>query len=163
MNRLTKNGEIISLITFLKEQINYFEDIREVNKSFLIFLKGLDKPVPLEAMGDGFRIKLILLSAIANLNQGIAVMEEPENNLHPGYMGIVANQIIETAATNKVQYFISTHSFNFIKFLLEANSSLIKIVRIYRIEDESEIDYEILTGTEAIEEYKVLKMDLRGV
>lgn len=104
-----------------------------------------------------------MLSAIANLKSGIAVLEEPEKNLHPGYMGIVANQIIETATTNEVQYFISTHSLDFIKFLLEANSSLIKIVRMYRIEDEPEIDYEILTDTEAIEEYKVLNMDLRGI
>jgi AAA15 family ATPase/GTPase len=163
MKRLTRSGKLISLIEFLKDNINYFEDIREANKNFLIFLKGLNRPVPLEAMGDGFRIKLILLSAIANIKKGIALMEEPENNLHPGYMSLVANQIVKTAATKEVQYFISTHSLEFIKFLLEEDSSLVKIVRMYRMEDEPEIDYEILSDTEAIEEYKVLKMDLRGI
>lgn len=52
MTRLTQSGELINLIAFLKKYISYFEDIRETNKNFLIFLKGLTKPVPLEAMGD---------------------------------------------------------------------------------------------------------------
>ena len=114
-------------------------------------------------MGDGFRVKLWMLLAITSVKNGIIVMEEPENNLHPGYMSLIANQIVKTAAQGKIQYFISTHSMEFIQFLLEANSNLIKIVRLYRFEDEPEVDYEILDAKDALEEFQELQLDLRGI
>ncbi|MHA1263649.1 MAG: AAA family ATPase [Candidatus Helarchaeota archaeon] len=161
--QLTKEGDLIDFIKVIKKRINYFEDIREIDKKFFVFIKGLKNPIPLEAMGDGFYAQLTILSAIATVKNGIILMEEPENKLHPGYMSLIANQIIETAVQGDLQYFISTHSIEFIQFLLEANPELVKIVRMYMIEDESEIDYEILDGREALEEFKELKMDLRGI
>ncbi|MHA1649739.1 MAG: AAA family ATPase, partial [Candidatus Helarchaeota archaeon] len=160
---LTKNGKLLEIINIIKERITYFEDIREINNHFLVFLKELEKPIPLESMGDGFIAQLTLLFAIANLKKGVILMEEPENNLHPGYMSLVANQIIQTAVQGDFQYFISTHSLEFLQFLLEANSELVKIVRMYRCDDKPMIDYEVLSGSEALEEFKELQMDLRGI
>lgn len=161
--KLTETGSILNTIDFIKEQIEYFLDIREAENNFLVFIKGLDKPVPVQGMGEGFFIKLITLFAIATIDNGIIIMEEPENHLHPGYMYSIINQIVKTANQKRIQYFISTHSLEFIKFLLEENTELVNVIRMYRINDEAEIDYELLSGEEALSELKDLKMDLRGI
>lgn len=161
--RLAKSGELLNLIKILQEKISYFEDIREVGGNFLVFLKGFKTPIPLGSMGDGFRAQLAILAAISTVKNGIALMEEPEIRLHPGFMGTIANQIVNTAELENTQFIISTHSLDFLDFLIKANTELIKVIRMYLIEDATEIDYEILDGDEAVEELDELKMDLRGV
>lgn len=160
---LTKSGELVGLISSIREHVPYFQDIREVEDDLLVFITGLEKPVPLQSMGEGFVAQLALLAAITAAKGGLILIEEPENNLHPGYMSIVANQIIKTAHQKKTQFVLSTHSLDFLQFLLEASPELIRVVRMYRIDDRAETDYEVLSGNEALEEIKDLKMDLRGV
>ncbi|NIO36939.1 AAA family ATPase [Candidatus Bathyarchaeota archaeon] len=161
--RLAKGGELLSVIERMREKIRYFQDIREVKDDFLVFLKGLDRSVPLAAMGDGFRAKLAISSALSTVKKGIALMEEPETRLHPGYMSTVANEIAAAADYGNLQFFLSTHSLEFIELMLEEKVELVKIVRLYRQEDSAEIDYELLEGQEAKEDLQQLKLDLRGV
>jgi len=160
---LAISGELINLIDLMRERVSYFTDIREVDKNFLVFLKGLKRPVPLDAMGDGFRAKLAILAATMIVKNGVVLMEEPEIRLHPGFMSSIAEQIVETAAHGEAQYVISTHSLDFLRFLLEANAELLKVVRMYRIEKTAEIDFEVLSGKEAFEQVKELEADLRGI
>lgn len=161
--RLARSGELLNLIDSLREKISYFTDIREVKGDFLVFLKGFRSPVPLGAMGDGFRAQLAILAAISTVKTGLALMEEPETRLHPGFMGSIANQIAETASDGNIQYIISTHSSDFLEFLLRANADLVRVMRMYLVKDATDIDYEVFDGKEAIEELDELKMDLRGV
>ena len=161
--RLARSGELLSVIDRMRRKISYFQDIREVKDDFLVFLKGLDRSVPLAAMGDGFRAKLAILSAISTVREGIALMEEPETRLHPGYMSSVVNEIVTAADHGNLQFFLSTHNLEFIELMLEENVELVRIVRMYRQEDKAEIDYEVLEGQEAKENLKQLKLDLRGV
>jgi len=161
--RLAQSGDLIRLVGTLREKISYFVDIREVDESFLVFVRGLERPVPLESMGDGFRAKLAILSAIAAVKKGIALMEEPETRLHPGYVSSLVDEIGKTASDGKLQYVVSTHSLDFLDAVLETVPELVKVVRMYRMEDTTEIDFEILDGKESLEERDKLKMDLRGV
>jgi len=161
--RLAQSGELLNLIQKLREKIKYFRDLREMENKFFIFLKGLKRPVPLESMGDGFRAQLAIFAAIFTAEKGLVLMEEPEIRLHPGYMNSIADQIAETAIRGDIQYILSTHNLELIEFLLVRSSDYIKIVRMYRMEETSQIDYEVLTGKEAIDELEELKMDLRGI
>lgn len=161
--RLAINGKLLNLIKNLREKIYYLEDIRQIDNQFLIFFKGIDKPLPIESTGDGFRAELSMFSAIATMDKGIIIMEEPECRLHPGFIDSVVKEIIRTAEDEQIQYFISTHSLEFIEYLLDENPNLIKIVRMYRDDVSGEIDYEIFTGEMALEEINTLKLDLRGV
>lgn len=161
--RLARSGELLKLIEKMREKISYFSDIREVKNDFLVFIKGLDRPVPLAAMGDGFRAKLAILSAISTVEKGVVLMEEPETRLHPGYMSSVVSEIGKTAALGNLQFIVSTHSLEFLELMLEANAELVNIVRMYRLEDSAEIDYEVLAGKEALEDRRELELDLRGI
>lgn len=161
--RLARSGELLNVIERMRKKISYFQDIREVEDDFLVFIKGLDRSVPLAAMGDGFRAKLAILSALSTVESGIVLMEEPETRLHPGYMISVADEIAAAAENGNLQFIMSTHSSEFLELILETNVELVKIVRMYRKEDEAEIDYEALDGQEAIDDLRRLKLDLRGV
>ncbi len=162
--KLIESGEMLRLINFLKKKIDYFEDLREVNNTFLVSLKGLDRPIPLESMGDGFKANIGMLSGMALAQKGIVLIEEPEVRLHPGYMSLISKQILAGATTkNSTQFVISTHSIEFLDFLLSDCVDITQLVRLYRSDDTGESDYELLSGKEAVEETKELNADLRGV
>lgn len=161
--RLAINGELLNVINVIRNKILYFEDIRQIDNDYLIFLKGINRPFPISSMGDGFKAQLSIISALATVKEGVVIMEEPEIRLHPGYMSSVATEIVNTSSLGNIQYFISTHSLEFLNFLLRENEKLINVVRMYRDDISGEIDYEILTGKVAIEELDRLKLDLRGV
>lgn len=160
--RLTRTGRVASLIEDLRERIDYFKDIREVEDDFLVSLKYRTKPVPIQSMGDGFSSILALLTAVWIAKGGIVFMEEPETSLHPGFMKILMDHIVNSANRDKVQYIISTHSSDFLDLLSEIPSELFSVIRLQGIEGTAQIDYSVLSGSEAIEELKELKMDLRG-
>ena len=76
-------------------------------------------------------------------------------------MSAVAEQIAKAAARKEGQFIISTHSLDFLRFLLETDAKLIKVIRMFLIEKTGEIDYEILSGEEALERMRDLEEDLR--
>lgn len=160
--RLTRMGKVASLIEDLRERIDYFKDIREVEEDFLVSLKYRAKPVPIQSMGDGFSSVLALLTAVWIAKEGIVLMEEPETSLHPGFMKILMDHIVNSADRDKVQYIISTHSSDFLDLLPDVQPDLFSVIRLQGIEGTAQIDYSMLSGSEAIEELKELKMDLRG-
>lgn len=158
---LLRTGELLNLIDFMRKKISYFRDLREIEDKFVVFLEGFKEPIPLDAMGDGFCAQLIILSTILMAKDGIILMEEPEIRLHPGFMSAVAEQIAKAAARKEGQFIISTHSLDFLRFLLETDAKLIKVIRMFLIEKTGEIDYEILSGEEALERMRDLEEDLR--
>lgn len=159
---LTLNGEILNVIDYLKNKIEYLSDIRSIENSIFVFLKDFKIPFPLNTMGDGFISQLSILFSIAIAKNGVIILEEPEIRLHPGYMNSIAEQICNNSKNENVQYFISTHSSEFLEYLLNFNRDIVQVIRTYRIDHKAETDYEILSGAEAIEEIEELKLDLRG-
>lgn len=159
---LAKSGELINLIELLRERLDYFTDLREVDKDFLVFIKGLKKPVPLDSMGDGFRAQIALLAGTLMSKGGLVLMEEPEIRLHPGFMSSVADQISDSAKIGGGQYVVSTHSLEFLKYLLECDPKLVKVVQMSRIPKTAATEYEVIEGGEASERTKKFEEDLRG-
>jgi len=159
--RIAKSGDLIRVLRRLRRTIPNFEDIREVEDNFVIYLRNSETPLPLQAMGDGFQARLAILSGLSTIRKGFSILEEPETKLHPGYMMSIVEEILNTV--NNIQYFISTHNIEFIEMMLDKNTNLVNIVRLFKIEGQEKLDYEILNGEEALEEIDVLKLDLRGI
>jgi predicted ATPase len=71
--------------------------------------KGLNKAVPIARLSDGTLKFILLMSIFLNPDSGFLLcIDEPENNLHPDMIGVIAERIKSTA-TDK-QCFIATHS-----------------------------------------------------
>ncbi|MDH5402910.1 MAG: ATP-binding protein [Candidatus Heimdallarchaeota archaeon] len=161
---LIKSNSIDKSIGFLKNSISSFVDIRYTGKDFYVTQNTLDKPLPLINMGDGF-ITLIKLGFLFGLvEKGTIILEEPEQYMHPGYLDILAEFIIENSKW--VKFYFSTHSHDLIRSLLiwsERKNRLSKIqILKMDLRIDSSIGYEIIKGTDALEELETIKTDLRG-
>ncbi|NMG83528.1 MAG: AAA family ATPase [Methanosarcinales archaeon] len=162
--KLVNTKKLAEVLEILKNKIPYFEDIREVDGDLLVLLENLDEPLPLSFMGDGFKALLKLSFMAPLIKNGIALFEEPETSMHPGYLNILAKEILLSSEYSQI--FISTHSLELIEYLLEkaeksGKIESIKILKLRRL-TEGYIEREIFSGKEAAEEIEVIKTDLRG-
>lgn len=74
--------------------------------------------IPFDLMGDGFFALVNLLRGlIADPVPSIVVIEEPERDLHPGYIEQFTKYLVQISKTLGIQFFITTHSEDFINEL----------------------------------------------
>jgi hypothetical protein len=158
---LVRKNKHEGAIGLIRKEVEYFKDVREVGGELLCSLTT--GTVPLSFMGDGF-LALLDITFMSVLAEGGAVfIEEPETCLHPGFLDVVARQIVNSA--EYIQFFISTHNAELLEYLLEAGKDHLKLfrfVRLYQMPD-GELGYEVFTGEEAAEEIFEIKTDLRGI
>jgi AAA15 family ATPase/GTPase len=80
--------------------------------------------------GDGVKAYVgVLLTLIASV-QKVILIDEPENFLHPPQSNRLGRLIGNHSQSKEKQIFISTHSSNFLKGLLESNHSNLQLIRI---------------------------------
>ncbi len=155
--------KLIDLIDRLRSMVPYFYDYR--NGMVIFNYSDGREIVPLASVGDGFLALLELLTP-AILGVNVNVVEEPEIHMHPGFLNQFCKELLKVVNTYNVQYVMATHSLEFLEYLFKYARELnvlnnINVIRMYRLPN-GEIDYEILSGEEAIEELEELKGDLRG-
>ena len=155
--------KLIDLIDRLRSMVPYFYDYR--NGMVIFNYSDGREIVPLASVGDGFLALLELLTP-AILGVNVNVVEEPEIHMHPGFLNQLCRELLKVVNTYNVQYVMATHSLEFLEYLFKYARELnvlnnINVIRMYRLPN-GEIDYEILSGEEAIEELEELKGDLRG-
>ncbi len=158
---LLPTGKFTNVMDRVKEGIPYLQDLRTLGNQIFVYQRNLDKPIPINLMGDGFRDILGIMFISALTRGGTAVFEEPENSLHPGFLGLASDYLTRTALESSSQLFISTHSLELLNYLLEKAADQTKVVRMSQVENT--ISYEVLLGKEALEELKDIGTDLRGV
>ena len=152
--KLVNTKKLAEVLNILKNKIPYFEDIREADGDLLVLLENLDEPLPLSSMGDGFKALLKLVFMAPLIKNGIAIFEDPETSMHPGYLNILAKEILLSSEYSQI--FISTHSLELIEYLLEkaeksGKIESIKILKLRRLEG-GYIEREICSGKDAAEE-----------
>ena len=92
----------------------------------------------LHSQGDGIRSAFAILSSLIVNNHSLFLIDEPETFLHPPQARLLGKNIV--ALSKQKQCFISTHSIDFIKGVLEADSSRVKIIKIDRLENENKFN-----------------------
>lgn len=162
--KLFNSKKISSVLDNLKNKISYLENIGVIDEEIKVSLKDIDQTLPLSSMGDGFK-GLLKLSFMAPLiKHGIVLFEEPEISMHPGYFEILAKEIV--SSSHDSQFFITTHSLEFLEYLLEKSEKLgvIDSVNVLRLTRRAGnfIDREIYSGIDAKEDMDNIKIDLRG-
>ncbi len=164
--KLSQTPNFYNVLDKLRAKLYYLYDIREIEGRINIVTIGSDNSkifVPFELMGDGFQSILITTILFELMPKGIVLLEEPENCLHPGYMDILIDVILQKS--EDYQYFFSTHSLDFIKILIEKakkTDNLEKILLLRLNRRNNKIDREILLKNEILEELEEIKVDLRG-
>lgn len=98
------------------------------------YLSKLKKLPQIQNQGDGMRSFTGILLDTFISKHCITLIDEPEAFLHPPQARLLGKLLAKNTPNNR-QLFISTHSEDFLKGLLDADNEHIKIVRINREED----------------------------
>lgn len=165
--KMLADGSIRNFEKVIQDKIPYVEDIRKSQeKGILVYLKGEPIPRSLTSMGDGFTALVEILAMNTLVRDGTIIMEEPENNLHPGFIDIFSEQILKDTSNN--QYFISTHSSDLIETILERAKHTQKLqdIRLIILHKHMHLTYPVaeeMTGEEALDEIETIHSDLRGI
>jgi predicted ATP-dependent endonuclease of OLD family len=157
---LLSTGRIHQSLDYIRNHIPYFNDLRSDGLKIWIYFENLPKPLPLSMIGDGMRETIRMFFVASLIPGGVLLLEEPENNLHPGLYNVVAERLVDVVRHDETQVFLSTHNLEFADKLLRYGGELVNVVRLYRVKDE--FAYEVLRHDEALEELDELHIDLRG-
>ncbi|ACB51369.1 unknown [Crocosphaera subtropica ATCC 51142] len=112
------------------------------------YLEELEKLPLLHEQGDGMRSFVgVLLNAFIS-NHNILLIDEPEAFLHPPQARLLGKMLAKDLPTDR-QLFLATHSSDFLRGLLEAQVSRLKIIRIEREKHINKIS--VLDNSEIIE------------
>lgn len=128
--------------------------------------------IPMELMGDGF---VALINLIMNISGGtkgnVVAIEEPERDLHPGYIEEFTGYLVKIAMQSNFQFFITTHSEDFLREIFKladeegevANfiSKELSILRMTKIKGNSNCS--VRNFSEAKAELGEFELDLRGI
>lgn len=122
-----------------KYKIGNSEDIKNVINSTRRNNHNLSKEMEdLYIQGDGIRSAFAILASLIVNNHSLFLIDEPETFLHPPQARVLAKNIVNLS--NDKQCFISTHNIYFIKGVLEADSSRVKIIKIDRFENKNKFN-----------------------
>ena len=112
----------------LPEDLECKDSVNDMFVEYSKILNGYDK---VHEQGDGIKSFTGILLYLMIERFSIYLIDEPEAFLHPPQAKMLGKIIIE-ALNDSQQMFISTHSEEFLKGLLETNSDRVKIIRIER-------------------------------
>jgi hypothetical protein len=95
------------------------------------FQNEIEKQEKLHEQGDGMKgfVAVLLNSFIAQ--HSIVFIDEPDAFLHPPQARLLGKMLV-TDLPSKRQLFLATHSEDFLKGLLDAKSSKLKVIRVQR-------------------------------
>ena len=102
------------------------------------YLNKLRKVPILQNQGDGMRSFAGILLEVFTTQKTVTMIDEPEAFLHPPQARLLGRMLVKNKPNDR-QLFISTHSEDFLKGLLDAESGNVKIVRINRERDINHI------------------------
>jgi AAA15 family ATPase/GTPase len=94
------------------EQLVFVIDEKNANRERIPIVKLRDSDIryPLGSMGDGINRILTILLAMANVENGILIIDEFENGLHYTIQKQLWKMIFELAERLHIQVFATTHS-----------------------------------------------------
>lgn len=104
--------------SLLTEKISFFWNQKVViEPSFTDFYISVEEEkIPLSLTGDGLKSFVVNFLALYIEKPSYLFFEEPENFMHPKMMEIFAEEIVKRG--KKHQIFISTHSLEFVKYII---------------------------------------------
>ncbi|HJJ42636.1 MAG TPA: AAA family ATPase, partial [Methanocorpusculum sp.] len=104
------NIRIIELEKILKEY-SILPNVERLTDKGVVYRSesGEFYEIPYSMHGSGFIRLINFISEIKNAKDGILLIEEPENHMHPGYLSVFAEQLMTLSEKLNVQVFMTSH------------------------------------------------------
>lgn len=116
----------------------------------------------LNAYGDGMKKAMLLISALLKARDGILLLDEFETAIHVSAMKGIFELILETAIKYNVQIFMTSHSIEAIKTVLECCPEVRKDIRmITLVKVDDQIKVRNVDGEKAIQLADEYGLELR--
>lgn len=106
---IIENKQKEAIISALKTIEPKLEDIMVVGENIMVDI-GQEKYLPLQLMGDGMLRILSTIVHIYGCKNGVILIDEVDNGLHPSVMSQLWQSIFTTAIENDVQVCVTTHN-----------------------------------------------------
>jgi len=95
------------------------------------YLERLGKLPTLHTQGDGMRSFVGVLLHSLVVDHSVVMIDEPEAFLHPPQARLLGQMIVNESPSGR-QFFLATHSGDFLRGLLDSQSNRVRIIRIQR-------------------------------
>lgn len=135
---LVNNNSKKLLNKYLKEFDDNIEDIMFIGNIISVSYKHLSNAVNIKSMGKGFYTYLTILSAVLSGSK-IIIIDEIENGIHFSLMKKLIDNIITISKENNIQFFISTHSKEFLEIFNNQIQKADINIKLYNIYDKDKI------------------------
>jgi len=123
-----------------------------------------DFSITLPSVADGIKSCLVASMVTCILDNGVLCFEEPENHLHPSLQKLYASYIVSSAKNLKNQIFISTHSLEFLNYLLKEAQRKNVTLHVYHFLDlkDGKLIYSLYKRDDALRAVEEIGIDVRG-
>ena len=135
---LVNNSNKKLLNKYLREFDDNIEDIMFIGNIISVSYKYLSNAVNIKSMGKGFYTYLTILSAVLSGSK-IIIIDEIENGIHFSLMKKLIDNIINISKENNIQFFISTHSKEFLEIFNNQIQKADINIKLYNIYDKNKI------------------------
>ncbi|OYT37307.1 MAG: hypothetical protein B6U89_07520 [Desulfurococcales archaeon ex4484_58] len=117
-----------------------------VDSGYVLMVLLKNTSVRIDDLGSGSRDVLVRLMPLVTVKDTAALLEEPENHLHPGGLYIFMKYLLRIAKENNLQLFISTHSIELVTFAYRLSGELGIDTRVFFLEKEEDdtVTYRVL-------------------
>lgn len=149
MNQLDKRMEgllvqkrLDTVIAVLQEIEPQVSDIRMGAGGMIYIDIGKKNLLPINIMGDGMRRLLAILAAIADVKNGVILIDEIENGFHYSSLAVMWKALFKACQEYNVQLIATTHSYESIESysksyqIFEPDGDDIRLYRIDRTENK---------------------------
>ena len=128
---------------------------------YSILSKDNNRALPLNMYGDGMKKAILLMSAVVAAKGGILLLDEFETAIHTSAMADVLYWIINTCKKLDVQLFMTTHSLEALKTVLNLSEKVKEEISLYTLYKKENTVARRLTAKEAIEASDIFNLELR--
>lgn len=155
--------ELLKLFDKEIEDVMLLENDPYGSRDLYIKKFGCD-PTPVSSYGDGTKKAISLAMNIVGARNGVLLLDEIETSLHHSYFDDIFRFLLKTATHFNVQVFVTTHSSETIRALLNINAENKEdMIRIYttRRNNQGNTKIRSLNGLEALSYIVDSKIEVR--
>lgn len=148
-NILEKKKEKEELHEYCRQFNDNIKDIRFIDNKIVIETDNLEHTLNLKTMGKGFQTYLTIIASMVAGNKYILI-DEIENGIHYEIMNILVDNMINLSKKYELQFFITTHSKEFLQTLnkFTKNNDYSDMISVFNLYHDKEKDIKVVKFTQ---------------
>lgn len=148
-NILEKKKEKEELHEYCKQFNDNIKDIRFIDNKIVIETSNLEHTLNLKIMGKGFQTYMTIIASMVAGHKYILI-DEIENGIHYEIMNILVDNMINLSKKYELQFFITTHSKEFLQTLnkFTKNNDYSDMISVLNLYHDKEKDIKVVKFTQ---------------